>query len=124
MTITLSKLLLLRISIFTSKNTRWPLTMDGWLSLQIKLAHFGYYQSNMDMQYISPENKENPIFAWSLFYLERETVRLRREYKKLQSLVAEVGGIMKFIMVFGTFLIKELNLCYIKLNLLKIFTLS
>ena len=51
-----------------------------------------------------------------LLYGDRDTIYLKREYSKIQTLAAQVGGILKFFITCGHLIVSKFNLCYMQLS--------
>lgn len=73
--------------------------------LGLKEFHFDIFNINYNK-----DNKENySVFEITIHYGKEELIYLR-EYSKIQVLAANVGGILKFVILFGSVIIHELNL--------------
>lgn len=92
----------------------------GWL-LKDEVADnlLGFKHNYMDI--VSQNLLQGGEFSTSLticsIYMDREINEFRREYNKIQTLAAQVGGVMKLFLTLGSLLINEYNLLTTKLSL-------
>lgn len=61
---------------------------------------------------------KNIRFATVSFYFGKKYIRYSRTYTKIQSLAANVGGVMKLIFMFGSLFVQKYSLFYLNQNLI------
>ena len=60
--------------------------------------------------YFLEKNNETLNLYESIFYMKNDILQINRSYMKIQDLGAEIGGLMKFIMVFSSLIVNPYNL--------------
>lgn len=82
---------------------------DKLLGLSSTKAHIDYYPDLLT-------NKNNPYISGFGINFSTVSEKYYREYKKIQNLTAEVGGILKIYLEIGYFIVGTINLYFCKLS--------
>lgn len=62
---------------------------------------------------INLKREDDSSYGNILFYFDKKYILYTRNYQKLQTLAANVGGVMKFFVVIGAFIVKKYSLFYL-----------
>lgn len=92
----------------------------GWLveSLDIEsVLGVDYTTTDFLTAELLKGSSSSNILTNCMFYFSRETDIYRREYTKAQTLVAQVGGILKMFMMIFSFIVSHYNLYYTQLSI-------
>ena len=83
----------------------------GWLISQISLEKsYSVSKIDYDTNLIDPYLRNNKLLIQTFIYYERESDHYKREFPKIQTVAAQVGGILKVAMMIAGIIVKSFNL--------------
>lgn len=95
----------------------------GWMltdKKQSSIFGLSHYKNHIDYDPFSLVGSKSRFVAGASIYFSTEKERYRREYVKIQTLAAQVGGILKLLLEIGLFIVGKINLHYCQLSLLNL----